>query len=776
MSSFCDGCVLFLVSIAITTAEPILTANDPELLYTGRFVLPASPDDPALFSWPLTQVSCAFRGTSIAADLKGATHGKGSVRIMVDGSFTRYIHLPKNIRDTYVLAVGLQDTDHEVAVVKVTEDDQWNGQSGDMKFYSFSLPSGGDFKQAPARYSRKVEIIGDSDITWGHGVDKCKDKAGWTDSGGDSCTEIVKNGWCQDAADYASNGVDAYEACCGCGGGQSSSTTCTTDPMWSDSDGDSCLIVETNDWCENAADFAVDGMSAVEKCCGCTEKCNEAKGWTDIDGDGCAKILELGACSEAAKYAVNGVDANAACCGCKEGWTWTRDCTETWGPQLAYSLGAEVMVEAVGGTGVTDTAYSNILPVLNRVLPFDSKYDWDYTKWTPDAIVILIGPNDNEKSEKFKPAYLSLLSNMATKYSYATVKPKLINVCGGSGNGLDPCNEIQNVLATFNAGRSDGFEAFFTRLTNQRWQKINDNGKKYTGADGHYTRYGAAILVGDILPDIKNFMGWTEPAPARASPSTALITAMSRERPANQIRVRSPSPSPAPPVTVRIVVRFMPAGSRRTKEQVMGDKIWTEAMVYGLKAGMKLQEMGASAKVQIVDLIVLAELLEVEYEIDFPSDYAAEMFISRSEENETWLSDNATATAVNELLPEEQHVSSAELLLAVKVTKCTTKADCGEAADPHCSYECADGQCQRWCEDAGPKTERTCGEIKSAYTASHCCGNPHNPFRMQLRRRLLNGENDILATVQAHLERVRDERGTAAAKMLAQKIEGILTP
>lgn len=241
------------------------------------------------------------------------------------------------------------------------------------------------------------------------------------------------------------------------------------------------------------------------------------EGWKDKDGDVCAKILEWGTCSEAAKYAVNGVDANAACCGCKKGWTFTRDCTETWGPQLAYSLGAEVVVEAIGGTGVTDTAYSNILPVINRVLPFDPKYTWDYTKWTPDAIVILIGPNDNEKSRKFKRGYLALLNNMAEKYSYATVKPKLINVCGGSGNGLDPCDEIQSVIATFNADRSDGFKAFFTRLTQKRWNKINDNGKKHTGADDHYTRHGVAVLIKDILPDVKKFMGWTGPAPTRPS-------------------------------------------------------------------------------------------------------------------------------------------------------------------------------------------------------------------------------------------------------------------
>ena len=47
------------------------------------------------------------------------------------------------------------------------------------------------------------------------------------------------------------------------------------------------------------------------------------------------------------------------------------------------------------------------------------------------------------KSSKFIAAYLDLLGMVATNYKDALPPPKIVHVCGGSLNGLDPCSDIQ---------------------------------------------------------------------------------------------------------------------------------------------------------------------------------------------------------------------------------------------------------------------------------------------------------------------------------------------
>ena len=254
------------------TPTLILTANDPRVVYTGRVLIPGARNLPARFAWPLTQMACSFRGVAIAAELKGPVPEGARMRVMVDGKFTRYVDILKNKRDVFVLAAGLENTDHVVSLWKVTEDDPFDSKDGVMEFYKFQLPSGGKFNAAPPRPSRKLEIVGDSDVTWGHGDRQCVDVAGWVDADGDSCAKVANGdangGWCQNSAEFAVNSVGAYEACCGCGGG-SLVSTCTGIPGFKDSDGDDCAKIVGDNSCKASADYAVNGIDANKACCGC---------------------------------------------------------------------------------------------------------------------------------------------------------------------------------------------------------------------------------------------------------------------------------------------------------------------------------------------------------------------------------------------------------------------------------------------------------------------------------------------------------------------------
>lgn len=497
--------------IELDTVEPtpVLAANNRNVSYTGRFVLPATATEPALFAWPFTQMACTFRGAKVAVDLKGSKKAQ-IMRIMVDGNFTRYLNVPgKNTRDNYVLATGLDaNTDHQVRLWKVTD---WEEDTdGYMRFYSFSLPSGGTFQNGPSPLSRKLEFIGDSDTAYGqfYGNQGCVDQPNWVDSDGDSCKKIAKNGNCQNGKDYAVDEVDASQACCGCGGG-SMSAQCTDTADWVDSGGDSCHTIVSKGWCSGAED-----------------------------------------------YAVNSVDANQACCGCKNKYDEEYDATQNWAAQLSSSFGAEMMVEAVAGYGATNSAGGNIQPAIDDIIPYDTNYAWDYSKWTPDAVMILIGPNDNSASRSFETHYMNLLKKVANKYANAAVKPKLINVCGGSGNGEDPCAKIKKVSKKFTianiacadtpnwedsdgdscktivnngycdygadyavggvdaskaccgcgGGENSGFESYYTTISHTNFLKINKG--NYVGSDAHYNTAGAAILVSDIRGSMAEIMGW----------------------------------------------------------------------------------------------------------------------------------------------------------------------------------------------------------------------------------------------------------------------------
>ena len=156
---------------------------------------------------------------------------------------------------------------------------------------------------------------------------------------------------------------------------------------------------------------------------------------------------------------------------------------------------------------------------------------WDYSKWTPDAVVILIGPNDelsiegkesvlgrgvNASSSSFIASYIQLLEMVATNYKAAPTSPKIVHVCGGSLNGLDPCSDIQKANDMFNKGKNNhGLVGYFTSITTDHWYLINGgngNGKSgktaYNGCDGHYNVKGHGIVAGDILPQLKKIMGW----------------------------------------------------------------------------------------------------------------------------------------------------------------------------------------------------------------------------------------------------------------------------
>lgn len=188
--------------------------------------------------------------------------------------------------------------------------------------------------------------------------------------------------------------------------------------------------------------------------------------------------------------------------------TSTQNTWQTWAARLARDLDADFVAEAISGIGVKDWPIQQYFP---NTLPFYSGDRWEpSTQQIPDAVLILIGPNDdNPDSNKFITAYKQLMEDVVSMYKAAPVPPKIIHVCGGSMNGFDPCDSIQTANGQFNAGRSDGFQGYYTSMTKASWKTINGN-SKYQGCDSHYNAQGHEILKNEIIDQVRDVLGWKD--------------------------------------------------------------------------------------------------------------------------------------------------------------------------------------------------------------------------------------------------------------------------
>jgi len=201
----------------------------------------------------------------------------------------------------------------------------------------------------------------------------------------------------------------------------------------------------------------------------------------------------------------------------------TENNYESWSAQLAQGLNASYTAQAISGVGVLDHPWMGPMAVLlDNINTYDFWHPWQYNRTCsgpnrPDAVVVLVGPNDfidtngYGRPEKFIKAYLQLLNQEVHNYATCRLRPALILVCAGSGNGWDPCGLIGRVATLFNADpdrQLDGFKAHFAAMNKTVWQKIN-NSTHYQGCDEHYNAHGHAIVKDEIMPHLERILNWS---------------------------------------------------------------------------------------------------------------------------------------------------------------------------------------------------------------------------------------------------------------------------
>ena len=159
--------------------------------------------------------------------------------------------------------------------------------------------------------------------------------------------------------------------------------------------------------------------------------------------------------------------------------------------------------------------------------------------WIPNAIVMLIGPNDynydtdtdtdtdiggantkgnvlksfSPSNQKFIKKYTELLEYADNRYGLVSLQrdvppPIVINVCGGSINGLAPCSNIQTVSNNWNKNQTHVIRSHYVTIQHQTWKKINQDTNQYNGCDSHYNKNGHGLLVGDIIDNVRTMLNW----------------------------------------------------------------------------------------------------------------------------------------------------------------------------------------------------------------------------------------------------------------------------
>ncbi len=126
--------------------------------FLGRFDK-SKPEAPA-FAWPGSAIATRFSGTGLDVSLHD--DGTNFFAVSIDGAAPTVL-ATSGVQDTYTLAQGLADGEHDALLFRRTESFQ-----GIVHFHGFTAAGGKALIPTPAPFKRRLELIGDS-ITCGYG-------------------------------------------------------------------------------------------------------------------------------------------------------------------------------------------------------------------------------------------------------------------------------------------------------------------------------------------------------------------------------------------------------------------------------------------------------------------------------------------------------------------------------------------------------------------------------------------------------------------------------
>jgi len=207
----------------------------------------------------------------------------------------------------------------------------------------------------------------------------------------------------------------------------------------------------------------------------------------------------------------------------------TEDEGMTYAAHASDSLGAERRTVCWSGRGVfrnlgKDTVNPTIPKLFAQILPWDAQHLWDFSRWTPDAVVIDLGTNDynpdNPDSTRFEKAFSDFVDSLHAKYPAAKVVlldgPMFSDTYPVGTNSLSHVrHRLDNVVA---AAKARGIAASHVSLSPQ--------GALGYGADWHPSRAQGRLNGKELADALRTLMGWsgsTAIVPREASSGALLV-------------------------------------------------------------------------------------------------------------------------------------------------------------------------------------------------------------------------------------------------------------
>lgn len=197
--------------------------------------------------------------------------------------------------------------------------------------------------------------------------------------------------------------------------------------------------------------------------------------------------------------------------------TTTEDATKTYAYKTAENLGADYSMVSISGYGIISGYSDGRKKVSNQTMPryYDklgfsytalggkkpNAYDWDFTGYTPDVIVVNLGTNDDsytksdeEKCNEFAQAYTEFLGTIRSH----NPDSQIICTLGIMGANLYPY--VEKAVDSYTAETGD------TKVTAMRFD--NQDQADGIAADWHPSEKTHAKAAGALTDKIKEITGW----------------------------------------------------------------------------------------------------------------------------------------------------------------------------------------------------------------------------------------------------------------------------
>jgi lysophospholipase L1-like esterase len=145
-----------------------------------------------------------------------------------------------------------------------------------------------------------------------------------------------------------------------------------------------------------------------------------------------AKTLPVPAAARRIEFVGDGITVGFGIDGSGAGCLFsasTENYSQTFAALTAEALGAEQIAVAASGAGVyrnwRGSTENTMVDLYDRALPTRSDSLWDFTRYTPDVVVINLGTSDftsgDPGQEGFTGSYLKLLGKVRRNYPSATI-------------------------------------------------------------------------------------------------------------------------------------------------------------------------------------------------------------------------------------------------------------------------------------------------------------------------------------------------------------------